>query len=308
MEVYRLAFPIMLCGQALAYYYSWRRTWEQQGTDPAEAIQQYFEGEEYHHTIEHKWSRTTLQQTIDDNPGKDTLQCLEIMIQALQNLTHSLDPQLRTPAYLWSKIIEATRTHPACQMATGRPSNTVPSLISDLRTSVSQYQDMHHTMQNLTSTPEDEYGIDPARMTVPVNVASFARNLDVGPRIIALRNAMYYEGQPLSNPDIDTLAKAKALETIPVLHFTTGPDSYENFRKAVTTELANRAAKHALGLLSTSMHPDSLGFDLTKEVKSANQSEATIPAPIYQGFESYVSSHRYADSQFQGILIDSGAA
>jgi hypothetical protein len=37
-EAYKLALPTMLKGQAQDYYYSWRRTWEEQGTDPAEAI------------------------------------------------------------------------------------------------------------------------------------------------------------------------------------------------------------------------------------------------------------------------------
>jgi hypothetical protein len=72
-EAYKLALPTMLKGQAQDYYYSWRRTWEEQGTNPAKAIHQYFEGEEYHRNIEHEWSHTTLQYIIENNPGKNTL-------------------------------------------------------------------------------------------------------------------------------------------------------------------------------------------------------------------------------------------
>uniref|UniRef100_A0A093V206 Uncharacterized protein n=1 Tax=Talaromyces marneffei PM1 TaxID=1077442 RepID=A0A093V206_TALMA len=155
-EAHRLALPIILKGEALDFYCTWCESWREQGIDPVEAIRQNFEGKEHRCYVEHKWARTTLQQTINENPGKDTLQCLETMIQELKKLTYSLDPALRTEACLRMKIFTATRTHPACQIATGRPASSVSELINDLRTSISQYQDTHRTMQNRASHVDKE--------------------------------------------------------------------------------------------------------------------------------------------------------
>jgi hypothetical protein len=59
------------------------------------------------------------------------------MVQTLQKLTHLLNPQLWTLAYLWNKIIEAIYMYLACQIAIGRPFTTVLELITDLCISVS---------------------------------------------------------------------------------------------------------------------------------------------------------------------------
>ena len=100
-----------------------------------------------------------------------------------------------------------------------------------------------------------------------------------------------YKRKPLSNLDKDIPNIIKALEIKPAIYFILSPNLYNAFNKALITKLVNYTINYALELLLISMHSDLLGFNLTKEVKSADQSEATVPMPIYQGFESYVSSY-----------------
>jgi hypothetical protein len=124
-----------------------------------------------------------------------------------------------------------------------------------------------------------------------------------------------YEGLPPEDP-IDNLTQPvqdislddKPQKTTYASFFTTGADSYDVFRKALTTELANRAAKHALNALSEIQHSNSSIFNLPREVKSTDQSEACILTPAYQIMETYLSAHQYSETQFQGILIDSSTA
>lgn len=142
-EAHNLALPTMLKGQALDYYYAWKGTWQTYGRDPVQGIKDYFQGPEYRRAVQHKWNRTTFQTTIDANPGKSLSECLDIMINTFQTLYHGLEPELRTGTYFRTKLHDATRTHIACVQATARPSETVAGLTQDLRSSVSQYEDMH---------------------------------------------------------------------------------------------------------------------------------------------------------------------
>ncbi|EED21073.1 conserved hypothetical protein [Talaromyces stipitatus ATCC 10500] len=117
-EAYHPAFPTMLKGQALQYYYATRQTWLLHGHDPITGLGDHFEGEEYHRAIQQEWNNVIFQSVIDKNLYKTLSECLEIMVSTLQQLYHGLDRDLQTPAYHRIKLVEATHTHPAFQSAT----------------------------------------------------------------------------------------------------------------------------------------------------------------------------------------------
>ena len=264
------------------------------------------------------------------------------MVQSLQRLTYSIDPQLRTPAYLRSKIIEATRTHPACQMGTGKPAPTVPGVINDIRTSISQYQDMNRTPAHnpaTTNTNEAYYtdrryydrqrspyeGQPPnrrpdrkpnrfrkdrgkARCIVCRKIGCWSTNHTLEERDAARQRAVNRHGKcfeqwlvDYENEDLEDAVEAyiQAINSSdsddsehiqsPASYFTEGPESYNAFGKALAEELGNRTAQHILGILPNVKEPDQI------EAKTLT-------------YESFVSAHRYSEAQFQGIMIDCGAA
>ena len=159
----RAAFPSMLRGQALSYYYTNERYWQGHGINPKEGITTYFEGKEHQRSKQKEWSNISLQRTIDDekNAGKSIKECLEIMLQNLQKLYYGLPHDMRNETQHHFKIVEATRGHPACEWATAKPSSTIPRLIEDLRSNVGQYHDkMGASGQHQTAPNNDSFYTD----------------------------------------------------------------------------------------------------------------------------------------------------
>lgn len=63
--------------------------------------------------------------------------------------------------------------------------------------------------------------------------------------------------------------------------FTTGTNLYDSFGIALTTKLANHAAKHALNMLLETLHSNLLIFNLIEEVKLTSQLEDSNLMSVY---------------------------
>jgi hypothetical protein len=84
------AYPIMLCGLALNYYYSNLNniTLTLSFNQICNAICLYFKGPKYKHRILVQWNSLTLKSVINKskNTGKSTLDCLQLLIKELRHL------------------------------------------------------------------------------------------------------------------------------------------------------------------------------------------------------------------------------
>ncbi|EED20804.1 hypothetical protein TSTA_039980 [Talaromyces stipitatus ATCC 10500] len=141
-NVYKLAFPTMLKGQALDFYYDNKEIWEASDRDPVEGIRAYFEGPEYHRTVLDKWSGISLQNTVNEDPEKTLKVCLNMMLTELASLYDHLAPKLRNEEFYLARLLQATHIYLACQLATSKQQDTVPGLTRDLQSGVSQYKDI----------------------------------------------------------------------------------------------------------------------------------------------------------------------
>ncbi|SLM40544.1 hypothetical protein LPUS_11364 [Lasallia pustulata] len=90
------AFPTMLYGLALNYYYSNIVNSTQITTlnNICHLIQAYFEGAEYKRGILARWNGITLKMVMDKNEGKSMEECLQLFIKDLRHLQHGLDMEL----------------------------------------------------------------------------------------------------------------------------------------------------------------------------------------------------------------------
>jgi hypothetical protein len=73
------AFPVMLTGQALTYYFTNLTNANQQDLlfdQICIATRNYFEGLEYKRSVLNQWNELTLQSVIGKNSGKSTEECL----------------------------------------------------------------------------------------------------------------------------------------------------------------------------------------------------------------------------------------
>ena len=80
------AFPTMLRGLALDFYYANIVNKHLNFDGTCNAITNYFEGPEYKRSILAKWNSTSLRSIINRNAGKSTEECLQILILNLRHL------------------------------------------------------------------------------------------------------------------------------------------------------------------------------------------------------------------------------
>jgi hypothetical protein len=134
------AFPTMLRSLALDHYYANIANKQLDFDGICNAITNYFEGPEYKRSVLSKWNSTSLRSVIDNNTGKSTEACLQILISDLRHLQHGLDHDLRTDQFFHNKLVNACQDIPACRYACYRPSDTLTGLINDLRSSITTFE------------------------------------------------------------------------------------------------------------------------------------------------------------------------
>ncbi len=88
------AFPTMLRSLALNHYYANIINKHLDFDGICNAITNYFEGPEYKRSVLSKWNSTSLRSVINNNAGKSTEECLQILISDLRHLQHGLSHDL----------------------------------------------------------------------------------------------------------------------------------------------------------------------------------------------------------------------
>jgi hypothetical protein len=149
-EAYLKAFPTMLKGAALNYYYTSCNLNPRISslTELCENIRSYFEGPEHERNMLLKWNATSLRSVITKNPGKSIEESLQILVQELRDLQHGLEKDLRHESFFLNKLLIACQDHPACSLACARPGSTVTGFINDLRSSIITYEKVKNYNQS----------------------------------------------------------------------------------------------------------------------------------------------------------------
>ncbi len=88
------AFPTILRSLALNHYYANIINKYLNFNGIYNAITNYFEGPEYKRSVLSKWNSTSLRSVINNNVGKSTEECLQILILDLRYLQHGLSHNL----------------------------------------------------------------------------------------------------------------------------------------------------------------------------------------------------------------------
>ena len=149
-EAYLKAFPTMLKGAALNYYYTSCNLNPRISslTELCENIRSYFEGPEHERNMLLKWNATSLRSVNTKDPGKSIEESLQILVQELRDLQHGLEKDLRHESFFLNKLLIACQDHPACSLACARPGSTVTGFINDLRSSIITYEKVKNYNQS----------------------------------------------------------------------------------------------------------------------------------------------------------------
>src|SRR5579871_3870258 len=138
------AFPTMLKGLALDFYFSTLDNRNFNFDQMCGAMIARFEGEEYQRATQAQWDSITLSSVTSKYEGKSTEECLQLLLQELTHLRHGLEPACRGDNYFRNKLISACRGVPACELACFTPSPTISGFINPDRRSVSTYEHTHN--------------------------------------------------------------------------------------------------------------------------------------------------------------------
>ena len=125
-----VAFPYMLGGDALNFYFSNQSSFESMNIDSLRvAFKGNFEGREHQIARLNEWNSVSLQLFINRSKDKTLTECLDAMISKLRELQHSLDESLHGDSFIHQKIITACESVPACETVCRKPPDTIQSLI-----------------------------------------------------------------------------------------------------------------------------------------------------------------------------------
>ena len=151
-EVYSRAFPTILTGLALDYYYN-NGLQRFPVLEACEILKKFFEGPTFNRRNMDMWNAITLQSVIAENPGKPTRESLQIMIIRLQKLQFGLLPVCRTPYFLHTKIVSACTGIPSCRYAIVDPPEGFHDLINKLYSSIMSYEEEQEMTQGQSQRP-----------------------------------------------------------------------------------------------------------------------------------------------------------
>ena len=161
-DQYYLAFPTMLKGDALEHYHT-----EMLGkiTDIDKIVDKMraqFETRENRQKYLSDWQRTTLQRTINENPGKTKLECFQLMVGKLKKIRQALPKDYRNENIIRDKVISACRGVAECSYATFKPADTFAGVCADLQSSLGTAMeiDENNKMTFTTQYPDDGGGED----------------------------------------------------------------------------------------------------------------------------------------------------
>ncbi|POS83537.1 hypothetical protein EPUL_005409 [Erysiphe pulchra] len=130
------AFPCMLKGMALTFYYNKCRGKSIENLQILMKLN--FEGPEYQRYNLKRWMNyeLTFQNIIDSNPDKNPMEQVKILTITLDKMQKTLSSEWQSEAVMHNKIVSACKDIEACKMACYRPSQTIAGLILDLKSGV----------------------------------------------------------------------------------------------------------------------------------------------------------------------------
>lgn len=136
-QSYRNAFPVMLTGEALTYYYSTLAGRNLEFETIIQRIRSQYETEQQQQQKDFtEWSTITLATVIDENTNRSTEECLNLMTGKLRKLQSRLDPIYHTPKALRDRLINACRSIPECIFACYNPAPTIEGFCAQLQLSI----------------------------------------------------------------------------------------------------------------------------------------------------------------------------
>jgi hypothetical protein len=155
---YASAFPTMLKGRALTFYYD-RLCGDPEPRDfqtMVNRVKGYFENEERSQMYLSNWRNTTLLKVVNENPGKPKTECLELLFDKLTRIQRALPSIGQSEESLRVQVLNACRGVRECTLCLYSPAPTLEGIRSQLRSAVSLATDTETQQFPATSHEEPQ--------------------------------------------------------------------------------------------------------------------------------------------------------
>jgi hypothetical protein len=156
---YDKVFSLALKGRASTFYYNRIVGRQYDFHTMVEMVKQHFETEERRQQYLEEWGQITLSKVIKENPTKNCLECLEIVLDLLIKIQPGLADYYRTEQSIRDQLVNACRGIAECNYALYKPATNYESLCAELRSAVAlamRERQEQQARQYLTE-PELEY-------------------------------------------------------------------------------------------------------------------------------------------------------
>ncbi|POS82128.1 hypothetical protein EPUL_006743, partial [Erysiphe pulchra] len=134
------AFPIMLHGSALDYYYHNCDGRDMTVNDLHKHFIKRYENEEHRRNMERKWNSISLRQMVKSNPDMPMEETFRKLVERLQQLQRVLDIDLRSESVLRQKLILACEDVEACSSACSRPPIQFTELVEAIHSAIASHE------------------------------------------------------------------------------------------------------------------------------------------------------------------------
>ena len=152
---YADALSTMLNGRALDYYYEALSNKGYSYNEMIAKLRIHFETEQNQFAYLAEWNNLSLRSTFQDNPDKDKLECLQIMLSKAIKVRNALGTEYQTERTLRDKIVTACMGVAECNNALMNPANDYESLCAQLRSSISITAKVQNAQQFYTYQGDD---------------------------------------------------------------------------------------------------------------------------------------------------------
>ena len=153
---YNNAFPTMLKGRALTFYYDRLCSIPEPRNfqNMVGRVKAHFENEERSQMYLSDWRNTTLSRVIGENPGKPKTECLELLFDKLAKIQRALPSIGASEESLRIQILNACRGVRECTLCLYSPAPTLEGVRSQLRSAISLATDTE--VRQFTAGSHDE--------------------------------------------------------------------------------------------------------------------------------------------------------
>ncbi|KAH6661479.1 hypothetical protein F5X68DRAFT_266345 [Plectosphaerella plurivora] len=340
-QQYPGAFPTMLKGRAREYYYQHICPLGPLPLDTMlQKMRNKFETQETHHVYLAKWRETTLTKVRTDNPSKTTPECLETLIERLDQLALALGYTTEAPAGgLRMHLLNACQGHPSCKLALYSPATTYEGVIAQLRAAVATeeatapYQSVAHWTDRTFNGDgrRARYGTKTPLDPGPTTGRAFPRDrprLPQSPRkcyVYGIREAKGQNATPTAltafltwyeGPEPDR--KDEALEAYLAAHEGLSPATSDNDEDPYIADEEVDGGVYFTSTyfptpfnsneLATALGDNAVTHALTKGTPGNDPYLEDLPGGPAEPPSAFMLKGRYEALTFQGIIPDTGAA